>query len=218
LEEWGFSLHGIKSTKNGEEKVYVREFDRTAPVNIENPKLTYPFISRDSKIFIVPIYPAYHTELFPDSILKTESPKDFVENMPHRNALSKVYISRSHEKGLKSGDLIVFYRTGTIHTGVVTTVGIVESIIEKIPDESSFIALCRKRSVFTDEQLREHWNYYPNLKPFIVNFLYAFSYPKRPNLKWLNENGVIPNILDMPRGFRKITREDFNKIATYSFK
>ena len=32
--------------------------------------------------FIVPIYPEYHTELLPDSILRTESPLDFVENSP----------------------------------------------------------------------------------------------------------------------------------------
>ena len=84
--------------------------------------------------------------------------------------------------------------------------------------------MCRKRSVFTDEELKTHWNYNPYNKPahqikrpFIVNFLYAFSYRKRPNLKWLNENGVIPNILDMPRGFRKITQQDFINIANYSF-
>jgi len=51
-----------------------------------------------------------------------------------------------------------------------------------------------------------------------VNFLYAFSYPKRPNLRWLNENGVIPDIKDMPRGFRKISEDDFINIAKYSFK
>lgn len=218
LEEWGFEFYGIKSTKNGDEKVYVRKFDKAAPLNIDNPKLTYPFISKESSVFIVPIYPAYHTELFPDSILNTESPKDFVENAPHRNALSKVYISRSYEKNLKSGDLIVFYMTGGIYKGVATTVGIVESVVAEIKDEASFLSLCRKRSVFTDEELIKHWNYNTQSRPFIVNFLYAFSYPKRPNLKWLNENGVIPDILDMPRGFRKITREDFINIATYSFK
>ncbi|MEY3499386.1 MAG: hypothetical protein RL308_1055 [Bacteroidota bacterium] len=221
LEDWGFKYHGLKSTKNGDEKVYVREFERGESINLENPKLTYPFLSKESDTFIVPIYPAYHTELFPDSILKTESPKDFVENAPHRNALSKVYISRSVEKNLKSGDLIIFYRTGqtgnAIHTGVVTTVGVVESVITDIADEANFLALCRKRSVFTDEELRSHWNYNSSNRPFIVNFLYCFSYPKRPNLKWLNDNGVIPDIKNMPRGFRKITRENFINIATYSF-
>ncbi|MDR0836474.1 MAG: hypothetical protein LBN11_07855, partial [Tannerella sp.] len=228
LENWGFTLHGTKTTKNGTENVYVKEFSRDKiTINHENPKLTFPYLSRESDIYIVPIYPEYHTELFPDSILRTESPKDFVENEPHRNALSKVYISRSLEKDLKSGDLIIFYRTGTpgnaIHTGVTTTVGVVESVVTNIPDEATFIALCRKHSVFSDEELRKHWNYNPYNKPvhlikrpFIVNFLYSYSFQKRPNLKWLNENGIIPDIKDMPRGFRKISRNDFNKIIKYS--
>lgn len=222
LEDWGFNYHGTKSTKNGEEKVYVKPFKRGEEINITLPKLTYPFISKESDVFIVPIYQPYHTELFPDSILRTESPLDFIENEPHRNALSKVYISRSFERDLKSGDRIVFYRTGdsgnAIHTGVATTVGIVESVITDIKDEATFLSLCRKRSVFSDEELKKHWNYKKSSRPFIVNFLYAFSYPKRANLKWLNENGVIPNIMDMPRGFRKITQQDFINIANYSFK
>ena len=224
LENWGFQFHGTK----GGESVYVKEFSRDKiAINHEQPKLTFPYLSRESDVYIVPIYPAYHTELFPDSILKTESPNDFVENEPHRNALSKVYISRSKEKDLKSGDLIVFYRTGelgnAIHTGVVTTVGIVESVVTNINDEADFINLCRRRSVFSDEKLKEHWNYNPYnkpahliLRPFIVNFLYSYSFPKIPNLKWLNENGIIPDIKDMPRGFRKISRENLNKIIEYS--
>ncbi len=136
----------------------------------------------ESDVYIVPIYPDYHTNLLPDSYLRTESPQDFVENEPHRNALSKVYISRSRVRDLKSGDRIVFYRTGTgtggpaIYTGVATTVGVIESVITDIPNEEAFIALCRKRSVFNDEELRKHWNYYRNNKPFIVNFLLPFPF------------------------------------------
>jgi predicted nucleic acid-binding protein len=222
LENWGFNYHGIKSTEDGDEKVYVKAFKRREDVNIESPKLTYPFLSRKSDVFIVPIYPSYHTELFPDSILNTESLLDFIENKPHRNALSKVYISRSCERNLKSGDCIVFYRTGVkdnaINTGVVTTIGIVESVITDIKDEATFLSLCRKRSVFDDRELKEHWNYNKGNRPFIVNFLYAFSYPKRANLKWLNEKGIIPDIRDMPRGFRKISWQDFINIAKYAFK
>lgn len=220
LEEWGFNFFGDKSTPTGVEKVFVKNFDRTQNINIELPKKSFPYSSKLNKIFIVPIYQEYHTELFPDSILRTESPKDFVENEPHRNALSKVYISRSIFKDLRSGDLIVFYRTGdkgnAINTGVATTVGIVESVIDNIPNEETFIKICRKRSVFSDEELKKHWNYSQANKPFIVNFLYTHSLRKRPNLRWLNEQGIIPNILDMPRGFREISREDFNKIKKYS--
>ncbi len=216
LEDWGFEFYGIKKTTTGDEKVYTKNFEKKQEVNLVQPKKTFPFSSSESKVYIVPIYPEYHTELFPDSILKTQSPKNFIENKPHRNALSKVYISRSHFKNLKSGDIIVFYMTGSFYKGVVTTYGIVESTILNIPDVDTFIRLCRKRSVFDDEKLKEFWNYYPNLKPFIVNFLYTYSYKKRPNLKWLNKNGVIPDIHDMPRGFREISREDFIKIANYS--
>lgn len=218
FEEWGFNYFGIKASVNGDEKVYVKNFDRSQVINLLYPKKTFPFISSENKVYIVPIYPQYHTELFPDSILRTESPINFIENEPHRNALSKVYISRSYERDLKAGDIVVFYRTGGIYHGVVTTYGIVESIIDNIPNEAMFIQSCRKRSVFTDEQLKEHWNFGKNEKPFIVNFIYAYSFRKRPNLKWLNENGIIPNILDMPRGFREISRENFIKIAHYSIE
>lgn len=221
LEEWGFVYHGIKTTPTGDEKVFIREFDRNTPINLNNPKLTYPYISNESDVYIVPIYPAYHTELFPDSILNTESPKEFVENEPHRNALSKVYISRSHNRDLKSGDIIVFYRTGDTHpkiySGVATTIGVVESVITDIKDETHFVALCRKRSVFSDDELKAQWNYNNTNRPFIVNFLYVASLPKRPNLKWLNENGVIPSITDMPRGFRVISRKDFDNIVKYAY-
>jgi len=216
LEEWGFTYHGIKSGKNGDEKVYVRNFER-ANINIINPKLTYPYVSRDTNIYLVPIYPEYHTELFPDSILNIESPKDFIENQPHRNSISKVYVSRGIERNLKSGDLLVFYRTGGYQKSVATTLGVVESVIDNISDEKTFINICRKRSVFSDEELKEQWDYKPKSRPFVTNFLFVASFLRRPNLKWLNDNGVIPNILEAPRGFTKITSEDFNKIINYAF-
>lgn len=221
LEDWGFNYHGIKITPTGDEKVYIRNFDRQAAGNVTNPKLTYPFISKNNDVYLAAIYPEYHTELFPDSILRTESPKDFVESEPHRNALSKVFISRSYERSLKIGDIIVFYRTGDIspkvYSSVVTTIGVVESVTTDIKDEAHFIELCRKRSVFTDEQLRKHWNYRPTDRPFIVNFLYVASLPKRPNLKWLIENGVLSSVSDAPRGFKKVSRDNFDKIVRYAY-
>jgi len=216
LEDYGFTYYGEKTTGNGVEKIYIKPFLQGNVISLINPKTSYPFISADSNIFIVPIYPAYHTELFPDSILRTESPKDFVENEPHRNAISKVYISRSWERGLKPGDRLVFYRTGGIYAGVATTVGVVESVIIDIPDLKTFIQLCRKRSVFTDQELAAHWNHSVNSRPFIVNFLYVGSFKKRPNLKWLIDNEVIADINNVPRGFAQISQENFDNIVKYS--
>ncbi len=209
FEDYGFHLHGHKSGPGGSELVYVRSFNRKA--DRSSPKLTYPYLSIDGQIFIVPIYPEYHIELFPDSILRTESPNDFVENEPHRNAISKVYISRSIEKNLKAGDVIVFYRTGGFHKSVVTTLGVVENIVDNISNKEDFIRLCRKRSVFTDDQLAEQWNYSRN-RPFIVNFLYVYSFPKRINMKRLIEIGVISSVEDAPRGFTRIRAQNLKDI------
>ena len=210
FEDWGFKLHGKKQSSSGQELVYVRSFQPAH--DSKNPKWTYPYLSRRENVFLVSIRPPYHTELLPDSILKTESPGDFIDNEPHRNAISKVFISRSLEKGLGVGDLIIFYRTGGYYEAVISTIGIVEKVIIDIKDEQDFINKCRKRSIFTDEELKEHWNFNKAMRPFIVNFLYAYSFPKRIILKDLIDLGIIKNIASAPRGFTKITTNQFNII------
>jgi hypothetical protein len=210
LEEFGFAKYGFKSNPFGVESVYTRDF--VGAFEPAQPRKTFPFFSKSGRTFLVAIYPQYHTDLFPDSILRTESPSNFVENEAYRNAISKVYISRSHLKDLESGDVIVFYRTGGYFAGVVSTVGIVESTIQNIANPGDFIRECRNRSVFSDEELLKHWNYYPNLKPFIVNFLYSYSLPRRINLKRLIELGVIRDVNSVPRGFERLTPAQFESI------
>ncbi len=211
LSDFGFILHGIKHSQAGDENVYTRDFTRTA--NIQQPNLTYPFISRKRNKFIVPIYPEYHTELLPDSILKTESPKDYDENRSYRNAISKVYISRSIERNLEPGDIIVFYRTKDegkgYYTSVATTIGVVQSVKKSIASKDEFIQNARKRSVFSDSQLEEQWDYKPSYRPFIVNFLYVYSLPAKLNLKRLLELGIISKA---PRGFERLTDAAFQTL------
>jgi predicted nucleic acid-binding protein len=210
LQEYGFAFHGRKHNEFGDEAVYVRDMTRRFDSN--HPKLTYPYISRKSRSFIVSIYPEYHTNLFPDSILRTESPQDFIENEPFRNAISKAFISRSYRRDLVSGDLIVFYRTGGIYKSVVTTIGIVENVVANITTASDFRRLCKARSVFSNQELLDQWNYSKSNRPFIVNFLYAYSFPKRINLKRLIEIGVIQDVQSAPRGFELLSPQSFELI------
>ena len=206
-----FSLH----LHNLLDTTYVRDFAPT--VNISNPCLTYPYVSRKQKKFIVAIYPEYHTELFPDSILRTESPQDYVENRPNRNAISKVFISRSFERDLHPGDIVVFYRTKfngpAYYTSVTTTIGVIQNVITEISSLDKFIQLCRKRSVFSDEELAEHWNRSVNNRPFVVNFLYVYSFRKRLIFKELYEFGIIK---EAPRGFEPITDYAFQLLMEKS--
>lgn len=209
LLEWGFVIHGMK----GKELVLVR--DLKPAYNLTNPKFTYPFLPTNTNIFLVPIYPEYHTELLPDSFLKTESPKNYVENEPHRNAISKAYISRSVERNIKKGDIVIFYRTAALgqsayYSSVITTIGIIEEKIDGIKNEDEFILKCRKRSIFTDNYLKEFWNYSKN-RPFIIKFLYVYSFPvgSRLNRKQLLDLKIITGVENEIRGLKQITKEQF---------
>jgi predicted nucleic acid-binding protein len=213
LEQYGFKIYGIKTSPSGTEKVYLRDFTKTA--NEEQPKLTFPWLSKTSEVFIIPIKPEYHTELFPDSILRTESPNDFVESQPHRNAISKSYISHSFNRNLKSGDIIVFYRSGGIYKGVTTTIGIVENVITNIKDLNELIQVCRKRTVLTEKELKEYWDWRPNNRPFVINFLYAFSFIKRITLKQMLDERILPS-MDSVKTINKISRDSLEQIITLS--
>ncbi len=208
LEDWGFKHWGTKTTGNGIEQVFVRE---CKPIpNLQQPKLSFPAVSKNTTKWIVPIYPEYHTELFPDSILNNESPQNFTENEPYRNAIKKVYISRSYNRNLEGGDLVLFYRTGGHYAGVISTIGVVENIVTNIRDENHFIELCRKRSVFDNTELRKYWNWNKNNRPFIVNFLYLDSFPMpKVNLKRLRDLNII---LNAPRGFEPLSDVQFEQI------
>ena len=55
------------------------------------------------------------------------------------------------------------------------------------------------------------WEWKPT-KPFVVSFLYIYSFPKRINMKQLIELKILNGINDAPRGFRKISKEQFDMI------
>lgn len=213
LQKWGFQEFGTKQSANGIEHVYVRSMQRQ--YDAACPLSTYPFVSRSAKAYLIPIYPEYHTELLPDSLLKNECADDFVDSEPHRNALSKIYISRSYQRDAKRGDLLLFYRTGGYHASVISTIGIVEEVVTDIVDEADFIKKCRKRSVFTDAELSKHWNW-SSSRPFIIKFLYAYTFQHRMTLKDLIEAGVIKDIGSAPRGLVPLTNEQFQAVLAGS--
>lgn len=216
LEKFGFKYHGEKRSSSGIENVYVRDFSKLS--NDKNPKLTFPWLSKTSDVYIIPIKPEYHTELFPDSKLNTEHAEDFFDSEPHRNAISKVYVSHSLTRNLKSGDIIIFYRSGDkapkIHSGVATTIGIVENIF--IPKNLiELVHICQKRTVLTEKELQQYWERNPRNRPFVINFLYAFSLKKRMTLKQMLDKQIIPN-MDYIKTITKLSRESLVKLLTYS--
>ena len=105
LSDFGFCYYGNKVNSYGTEKVYIRNM--LPHYHTHDPRLSFPYASNNSRSFLIPIYPEYHTSLLPDSILNNESPKDFIEHHPHRNSITKVYISRSYFRNLGSSRVLV---------------------------------------------------------------------------------------------------------------
>ena len=214
LTRWGFYEHGTKETNGQQETVLVKKlgtYDVTKSV-IAN----FPNLNKNSAKMILPIMPQYHTSLFPDSKLNTEL--EYIGNIPHRYALQKVYITWAFEKNLKPGDLLLFYRMGDTYpkkySSVITTVGVIDQVVDSFSSEEEFLSYCQNRSVFTPEELKRFWNQHRyNLK--VLKFVYVKSLTKRVTLDYLQQHGVVdPG--QGPRPFTRITNEQFSMILSDS--
>lgn len=127
LFSWGFFIHGTKRTGDCEELVMVKEmksYDMQKSI-----KENFPLLNLSTSKFIHPIYPEYHTDLFPDSILKTENEENYLDNKAHRYSLEKIYIQWMPLNGARPGDLVLFYRTGDNGTNKKYTSTITLSLI-----------------------------------------------------------------------------------------
>lgn len=185
--------------------------------------MTFPFFSRETDKYLIKIEPQYHTELFPDSINTREDKARYTENEPHRNRISKVYISHSPDRHLKSGDIVLIYRIGETapkkYSSTVTTICIVESIKDGFKNFDEFFESCNRRTMISKEDLRNKWwNKFPNYRPFIINFLYAHSLPTpKPTLNDLIELGVFADPMSLPKGFAKLTTKQFDDLISFAY-
>ncbi len=209
LASFGFKKWGTKSNQYGQETVLVRNMSPS--FDASNPQLTYPYVSASRQAFLVAIRPEYHTSLLPDSRLSSERGGEFDQNEPYRNAIRKIFVSGSWNRTAQSGDILVFYRTGGRYRSVVTTIGIVQRIVSVNNDKKAFIEACRRRSVLNGGELDELWQRNQG-KPYVVEFLDSYSFKRRPNLDTLIDKGVISNVKSAPRGFERISREQFDTI------
>jgi predicted nucleic acid-binding protein len=223
LKDWGFKYHGIKETKDGKESVFIRPFGKDLPINLENPKHTFPFFSRNTRKYIIRIRPEYHTELFTDSINTKENKSKYQDDKVYRNRIGKVYISHNNDRHLKKGDVIVIYRMGETtpkkYSSTVTSICIVEDVITKFSSFEEFFNTCNRRTLINKEELKNNWwNKFEGKRPFVIKFLFAFSLPTpKPTLNDLNNLGIMP-IMDAPRGFIEINTKQLNSLIKFAYK
>ena len=118
----------------------------------------------------------------------------------------------------QKGDIVLFYRTGETYpkkySSVITTVGVVDKVVNSFRSEEEFLNYCQNRTVFSTDDLKNFWaDHRYNLS--VIKFVYVKSFVKKVNLDFLWNNNIIaaPN---GPRPFTKISDEQFEKILTES--
>ena len=153
---WGFERHGLK-TKTGE-LVLVKKMK---VYNVKkDPKYNYPNIKSDVSYGILPIDYQYHTDLFPDLILRNENIRLF-EEKPCGYAIEKTYICKPRYIPLKPGDLMVVYRMSERlfkkYYSVVTGICVLQQVT--VYDEyKAFLKACKNTTVFKAQTLYELFN------------------------------------------------------------
>lgn len=211
LEKYGFIIHGLKTTKNGVENVYVRKLKViTGDVIKDFPHLNL----KDKKFYLLAIYPEYHSKFLPDSILNNES-HDILDDISYTNSIHKIYISGiSRTKNLRQGDVICIYRTNKGGKGrayfksVVSSIGVIEEVkqIKSFSTEAEFMKYVKPYSVFEKEELKD---YFTNKKKrYIIKFTYNGALRKR----------LIRGRLMDDCGISTKTRWDFISITEQQFR
>ncbi|GIO28295.1 GNAT family N-acetyltransferase [Ornithinibacillus bavariensis] len=212
LEKYGFTIKGKKKTKNGIENMMFKRFDELTGDIVKD----YPVVkTSNNKIYLLGIYPQYHTKMFPDSILDNES-YDLVKDVSHTNSIQKIYICfMKRAASIKKGDIIVIYRTKdekgpAEYRSVATSVCVVEDkkLKSDFNDFESYYSYCKKHSVFSDEELHKM---YAKENLVVLKMTYNLAMEKRLIRKTLIEDCGLDR--DEYWGIMSIEDYQFNNIV-----
>ena len=192
----------------------VKKFDQS--LIFKEVRKNYPLLdSRKVRFYLLAIKPEWHSQLFPDSILKTE-PYDILSDISHTNSISKTYIcSMEGVEELKSRDILVIYRMSdgqgpAEYRSVATSVCVVEDVRDKASfrDIKEFLDYTKPFSVFKETELNPWWQ---KNKMFVVKMLYHAALTKKVIRKTLAEDVGLNR--EAYWGFMSLTQEQFLKIS-----
>ncbi|TAV49127.1 N-acetyltransferase [Rhizobium leguminosarum] len=212
FKRYGFIEHGSKTTDNGVEIVLTRSLTIHSPDILKR----YPIMRfEDRNLWLLAVYPEYHTRLLPDSILNNE-PQEIVQDVSHTNTIHKIYIGKLSLIRMKKGDGVIMYRTsdkkGPAHyRSVATSICVVEETHKKKDFASidDFLNYCRPHSVFDDNELRHMFNTYNRL--YTVKMTYNVAFNKRITRGKMIEDAGVPV---QPRwDLKQLTRAAFDSIV-----
>lgn len=181
LMRYGFMKYGVKKSNGKEEIVLVRNLKEITGNTLHD----FPYIDLSKKkCYLLAIYPEYHSEFLPDSILNNES-HDIVQDVSHTNSIHKVYISGiSATAKLKKGDVLLIYRTSdgkgkAFYRSVATSIVVVEETrrISSFASERDFLKYAKPYSIFSVKKLKEYFA--TKQRSYIIRFTYNAALARR---------------------------------------
>ncbi len=213
LMRFGFVEYGTKGEGPEPEKVLVKSMKKT----VDDVLSDYPFVhSKDARKFVLGIKPEYHTILFPDSILNTESRnKDvLVKDVSHTNSIHKIYLaSMKGLEQLKRGDILLIYRTSdgagpAKYRSVISSVCVVEEIktAKDFASIDEYLKYVEPYSIFSDAELK---TWFVRNDMVVIKMTYNVAFNRR-----VTRNELIQEVgLESEYwGFFQITDEQFKDI------
>ena len=206
MEQWGFVKHGYK--KSNGESVLVKDMKQYK--DAETPKFNYPILKKDRNHYFLPIKAEYHTDLFPDNILKNEDMHLYEDKLAHRYAIEKIYLTGAYNIKAKAGDVVLIYRMSDgwykNYSSVVTGMAIVQEVV-KTKNVEECINICKDKSIFKEKDIRAVYSKYPT----VVKILDYKPFTYKVTLNELRDHGVLDKYSG-PRPFTFITQEQFETI------
>lgn len=195
FEYYGFIEVGRKlHANNRSESVLVRDMTTRVGDFVKD----YPYLDMSQgKKYLLAVKPEYHTNLFPDSILKTEH-YDILKDVSQTNSINKIYICWMKDaRNLHQGDKVVIYRMNdglgyAEYRSVATSICTISEIktINDFTDVESFIQYANRYSVFSEKDLRQWYNVKPNF--VVIKMLYNLAFQKKVIRKDIIEQVGVP--------------------------
>lgn len=203
LEDFGFVQMGAY----GSDTVLVKAHPRIAP---EAPELEafeyarryFPHYRQDTKVqkFVVPIRPHYHDTLLPD--YRPHQGRLFGVVNSAGNAIKLAYLCHTQTNSIRSGDILLFYRT--VDEMALTSIGVVEDFIAS-QDASAIARLVSRRTVYSREDIEEM----AVKSTKVILFRLVEHLPQQVSYEQLQQDC---NVAGPIQTIRKIQHDQFTKI------
>lgn len=204
ISEYGF--YKVARKRNGED-VFIKELlpSKHKIKSFQHGEISkkfYPTFYDGLEVnkFIVPIRPKYHERLFVDYPKRQLSLDELSEFITEGNTIKKAYICHSRIRRIKSGDILLFYRSRDRKE--LTSLGAVEKVFPKLQDPDKIIKLVGKRTVYSLDDICEIAK-----KPTIVIlFIWHFHLVNPLKLRYLKKIHILK---EAPQSITQISNEKY---------